>query len=312
LFQILMFGLVWLIMIKLKKLLSFNKENFILAIFFVMSFSQALCVNDLISFSVCSTYDTVDFVFGNLAVHCDDSYQLFRMLYVLPMLMFWMIVFPGGTWMYLYLNQTKMNKPSWRGRLGFYYNSYKDQYYYWEFLKMILKSGIVVLSLWTLLDVKTRVLTSIFVLVIMGFETYRHQPSRNEKINDLDVKSWAVLSLTFFFAYFGYNPSYLVIEYVSDYGFMLLVNLYFLMIMFGSLFNYLKKMGRKFSEKFKPQKEFSNATAINIRAISARPAISNEQIQMMKKNGKIGEKEMLFEALLKRSGQPTGSNLEGK
>jgi len=63
----------------------------------------------------------------------------------MPLLIFWILIIPSLIFGSLYKNRDKLDTPVVRYSLGFLYNEYRKDIYYWEMLKITLKLIITVI-----------------------------------------------------------------------------------------------------------------------------------------------------------------------
>jgi len=65
----------------------------------------------------------------------------------LPLIFLWFVIFPGLLFRYLYRNRSHFNEYNVKLRFSFLYRGYKEKVLFWEFVVMVRKYALVIVTL---------------------------------------------------------------------------------------------------------------------------------------------------------------------
>ncbi|KAL4501713.1 hypothetical protein ABPG72_018764 [Tetrahymena utriculariae] len=208
---------LFLILIKLIKRSVVKQYHFISS----MSFCFLFFLSDTIKFITdafsCRQIGNQKYLKIDVSVACsDESYQKFAFLILIPVLVFW-LVFPSV--MLILIRRKRNNLDSCLAKFSFgsYYAEYKDQYYYWEFIKIYLK--VIVVFLYT--QTQQYGPSSLFLISII-ISTYmltlqKYKPFQNTNNQFFEIVSHSMLV-------FNMNLSSLSTGfYISTFDYMLTI-----------------------------------------------------------------------------------------
>ncbi|EAS06321.2 transmembrane protein, putative (macronuclear) [Tetrahymena thermophila SB210] len=145
----------------------------------LMSGMFCLTLNDGQSYSI------LDF---NIQCH-DPSRNKFLFSYILPFFFIYSVVIPGIMFFILYKNRNNLDKIKYRFLLGFLYIDYKDNFYYWEFIRLLIKF-ILIISIYSFLSSALLMgFVSLSILIIYLMLLQHKKPYVSKKLNNMEFKS---------------------------------------------------------------------------------------------------------------------------
>ncbi|EWS75893.1 transmembrane protein, putative (macronuclear) [Tetrahymena thermophila SB210] len=137
------------------------------------------------------SYSILDF-----NIECNDTDRLvFLFSFVIPFILVYSVVIPGILFYILYKNRENLDKISFRFLLGFLYADFKQQFYYWEYLRFILKL-ILIMTVYSFLSFTQLIgFVSLAALILYLIFLVRKYPYCTKKLNEMEVKSIVIGSL---------------------------------------------------------------------------------------------------------------------
>ncbi|KAL4505640.1 hypothetical protein ABPG73_004525 [Tetrahymena malaccensis] len=113
---------------------------------FIYLANQPSVVQQVIGSAVCQETTEIAFVKTFSSVNCDDKFYEYRNKILFPILIIWTILIP--LFLLNCLNKVKynLNKLHNLKLFGVYYFDFKQNYYFWELIKISLKSTIVIIN----------------------------------------------------------------------------------------------------------------------------------------------------------------------
>ncbi|KAL4449725.1 hypothetical protein ABPG74_008098 [Tetrahymena malaccensis] len=131
------------------------------------------------------SYSILDF---NVQCH-DPTRNKFLYSYILPFFFIYSVVIPGAMFFILYTNRNNLDKIKYRFLLGFLYIDYKDNFYYWEFIRLLIKF-ILIISIYSFLSSALLMgFVSLSILIIYLMLLQHKKPYVSKKLNNMEFKS---------------------------------------------------------------------------------------------------------------------------
>lgn len=142
-FIMIFLSLIVLVFIYLKSKKSQN-IRIIVIIVVVSIFMQPSIIKSLFDNMVCKKIYSNNYLASDFRIQCDETnqkkwllkiriyfyiYRLYSFIY--PMLLLWMVFYPGLCLFYLIKNKKKLDDVDVRAKMGFYINGYKEELFYW-------------------------------------------------------------------------------------------------------------------------------------------------------------------------------------
>ena len=115
---------------------------------------------------------------------------------VLPQLIFWLILFPGVILYYLVKNSSKLDESSIKETLCFFYWGFKRDHYYWEFVILLRKYLIIVITIFIpmISNILGPMLIEIIFLISLKMQ-FEKSPYKYDTLNKLE--NIGLVSLTY-------------------------------------------------------------------------------------------------------------------
>ncbi|EAR90440.3 transmembrane protein, putative (macronuclear) [Tetrahymena thermophila SB210] len=124
--------------LKIKFIQAYTALNF-LYIFF-----QSDQISSITQFLTCKSIGSKSYISTDLLYECqNESYKIYQYYAGIPLLIFWTLI-PVFIHYLLFKRQKKLMYYSSVFIFGFYYLEYNEKYFYWEFIRIYFKTGIVV------------------------------------------------------------------------------------------------------------------------------------------------------------------------
>ncbi|EWS76085.1 transmembrane protein, putative (macronuclear) [Tetrahymena thermophila SB210] len=224
--------IVFVISLKIKQYLVEKSRRFKLYQFytgsiFLFLYLQPDLVSQMISLLSCRQIGDTLYILNNTTYECNTkSYKFYSISFVLPFLILWVLILPLLLLIYILKNKVKLDNLSINMRFGFLYREYKNNVFYWEFIKIAQKiSIIIVLNFYyqyTL--VKGCIVT--LIITAYGILANKYQPYEESQYNQIDSLSTKVCALTIFLCVFinGNEYNYLIIISLIT---VIIINFYF-------------------------------------------------------------------------------------
>lgn len=117
----------------------------------------------------------------------------------LPGLAIWVVGLPLFIFLHLREKRLLLENPRVKRRLGFLYNGYYPRSYFWEILTLVKKDIIAFIAVFLIpqgTEIQSFVL--LFVLLCLGFFTFRVMPWNRLSLNHLELHSLIALLVTVF------------------------------------------------------------------------------------------------------------------
>ncbi|KAL4481709.1 hypothetical protein ABPG74_007798 [Tetrahymena malaccensis] len=168
-------------------------------------FTNLFCVpvvDVLIAGMLCKTFNNGEsYSILDFNTQCSDSDRLiFLFTFVIPFLLIYSIVIPGILFYFLYKNRNNLDKISCRFLLGFLYADYSRKYFYWEYIRLIIKFLLIVSAYGFLSSPLLLGFVSLAILILYLIFLVKKQPYITKKLNEVEVKS-IVIGCQYLIAY---------------------------------------------------------------------------------------------------------------
>ncbi|EAR89797.2 transmembrane protein, putative (macronuclear) [Tetrahymena thermophila SB210] len=137
------------------------------------------------------SYSILDF-----NIECNNTNRLvFLFSFVVPFILVYSIIIPGILFYLLYKNRENLDKISFRFLLGFLYADFKQKFYYWEYLRFILKL-ILIMTVYSFLSFIYLIgFVSLAALILYLIFLVKKYPYITKKLNEMEIKSIVIGSL---------------------------------------------------------------------------------------------------------------------
>ncbi|EAR82891.2 transmembrane protein, putative (macronuclear) [Tetrahymena thermophila SB210] len=133
----------------------------------------------------CTEVDGIYYLLRYTRIQCDKQFQYNLLIYIIPILIFWVLLVPSILILILKRKIIYLNLFQLKCKLGFIYHEYKEQYYYWEIVKIVCK--MIMIAAISLTD-NSGIQFGLSLASILSYKFILHltQPYQTEKSNQLD------------------------------------------------------------------------------------------------------------------------------
>lgn len=118
------------------------------------------------------------------------------LVFVLPLLLAWSIVFPCIFMYLVYRIKGALNDVDNRRKLGYFYNEYTQEGYLWEFVKIFEKELIIIVLTYYEDRIVVKGLIIFLIVFIYGVFTIKFHPYSSKKLNIIDRFSTAICAVS--------------------------------------------------------------------------------------------------------------------
>ncbi|KAL4436221.1 hypothetical protein ABPG74_018205 [Tetrahymena malaccensis] len=201
------------------------------ALIFLFIYIQPDLVFQMISLLSCRQIGQTKYILANMNYECStETYNFYSLILVIPSLIVWVIIFPLILFLQIYISKKRHTLQNIQVNLkyGFVFQEYKEYAYYWEFVKIVQKTGIIII-----LNFYSQALTVKGILIYLIILFYEHlakkvKPYQIDQLNQIDIYSSKVCSLSILLCIFISNNQYYYFQ-VSCFIIIIAINLIFVL-----------------------------------------------------------------------------------
>lgn len=181
-------------------------NDIINALVVIASFFQPPFINFYIQNLSCDSINNHKYMTYNLEQECwNSSHLTYSLLITIPFLIFWMAIFPLIFLVYMRKHRDNLEEPNVKQITRFFQAGYKKNMYFWEFIQMLRKFSVILLTTFlrnnpqSVVYILIPVIAFFFILQIanMPYET-----STNLRYNFLEILSLNACFITYYSAVF--------------------------------------------------------------------------------------------------------------
>ncbi|EAR96745.3 transmembrane protein, putative (macronuclear) [Tetrahymena thermophila SB210] len=228
------------------------------ACLFLIIFIQPDLVAQFIALISCRTIGDRVYILSNVSYECfTEQHIKYMIILVVPLLIIWVLIIPLVLIMLLVSKKSKLDDSNSKLNLGFLYKEYKNSAYFWEFIKMTEKLSIILVLNFFSQTITVKGILIFIIISLYGISTSIVKPFKQVNINQIDIQSTNVCSITILLAIFmNRNPfSYF---YYPSFGILVLINFIFIIFLLKlimiSYLDFIKfqiqTLASKYSDKF--------------------------------------------------------------
>ncbi|EAR96614.2 transmembrane protein, putative (macronuclear) [Tetrahymena thermophila SB210] len=222
-----------------KKKEAFPIQSISTASMFLIIYTQPDIVAQIIALLSCRNIGDKSYILSNVSFECYTSQHIkYILAIVLPLLIIWLFILPITLFVLLKKNQDQLESTKIKLKYGFLYIEYKNQAFYWEFVKMVEKITIILsLNFYSQMIIIKGILVFLSI-TLYGILTIMVKPYKEEEINQIDINSTIVCSITVLLGIFIYQNPFPYFYYPS-FGIILLINSIFIIsVLKEIIYNY--------------------------------------------------------------------------
>ena len=115
---------------------------------------------------ICTEIDNESRLEDYLVLKCyEGEHGLLTYVHTIPFLIFWIVLYPLSIFIYLRKNRKNLESQAVKTNAGFIIEGYTLEYYYWEFIIMIRKYCIILISIFVK-DISVLILSLLLVIML--------------------------------------------------------------------------------------------------------------------------------------------------
>ncbi|EAR84449.2 transmembrane protein, putative (macronuclear) [Tetrahymena thermophila SB210] len=189
---------IYFCLIKMKKVQYKQYANRNAIIFFIL-YIQNSVISQLVSSISCRRIGENSYIRSAISKMCfthdfyDYSFKL-----IIPLLFFWALLVPLIGFCLIFRIRKKLFTFFNTLNYGLLYLDYKPQYYYWEFIRIIIKITLIFIVNYFYQSIYYQGIISLLIILIYSYSLQNLQPYKEKFFNELEQKS-AFIQSTFFF-----------------------------------------------------------------------------------------------------------------
>ncbi|KAL4438128.1 hypothetical protein ABPG74_016907 [Tetrahymena malaccensis] len=166
----------------------------------LISLLQFNIVLFLLEAQACRQIGSNSFAYLDLSMKCDNStLVMYRYFLIYPLLVLWILVIPIGLVTFLWKRKSQLFvKIKMQFKFRFLYTEYKESFFYWEFIRLVVRVLIAFLSTEFYEEKSISGLTCLFVLISYETILIKFQPFLSNQINYLESESIFIAMFTIF------------------------------------------------------------------------------------------------------------------
>jgi len=203
-FGMLLISLYWLIQMKVKKIEISNKMT--TSSLVLLNILQPTVVNMMSTIVSCQKINGINYLSTDLYFECyDDRNVFFAFTFAIPSLLFWVICYPLLNFYRLTNSRKLLNTLEVRKKLGFLYNSYRIDYYYFDCFDIYKKYLLILIINFWQINVETKSLIILLILFGSSYFLAIKKPYLTKQINEVALLADVVSLSTLFFGLLSFS-----------------------------------------------------------------------------------------------------------
>ncbi|KAL4470128.1 hypothetical protein ABPG72_016665, partial [Tetrahymena utriculariae] len=252
---------IFLILERLK-IYNVGKYHKYTLISFIFMFFQPDSLNLYSKSLTCRKVGSLNVFSNDTLFSCNDpGYDKFTQIFTIPILIFW-IVFPLIPLYFLANRRKKLNWCSVKLKLGYYYIEFKDQFFYWEFIRIYVKMLIVLIFTFLQNNKTTTTILVSFIITVYVNLIIHLNPFYRINLKNMEILSFMTILLLIGLQELGNqieNPIFEILLVLANYVFIFFI-IYTIIYqklmsqysLLGRIFRFLisKVFGKKKTDKF--------------------------------------------------------------
>ncbi|KAL4482482.1 hypothetical protein ABPG72_001458 [Tetrahymena utriculariae] len=189
---------------KFKKKININKIKYItntVIIYGLINIFSINCFRILVNTLFCREIGQKLYLKIDLTIQCDDNQELIQkqLFLYFPSCVLWTFLVPSIIFYGLFKQRSRLNYIAVRYKYGFLYNEYKNEYFYWDFIRMAKNIVLLIIanqyqsnSMW-IFSIVSIVITQLYTVCLIII-----RPFNTSHLNKQEFQSSVLVSITFF------------------------------------------------------------------------------------------------------------------
>ncbi|KAL4470368.1 hypothetical protein ABPG74_011979 [Tetrahymena malaccensis] len=187
----------------------FSIHFFIFAWVYFFYIMQHSLMQNFMKILSCKQIANTEYIVGQLNKVCNDfEHNMWQILFIIPVFAIIGYAIPFSIFYHIYLNQRNnqnSTKISFFRKYGFLYFEYKPKYWFWELLKLQLRTLIVIFLNAYEEDIKKKGCFILVILIIYSLLAQKNQPYSLPQMNNLDKRSSIITAFLIWLALVSSN-----------------------------------------------------------------------------------------------------------
>ncbi|KAL4477588.1 hypothetical protein ABPG74_002738 [Tetrahymena malaccensis] len=197
---IVVYILIFILLYLIQRIITKQKINlidFITGINFVYLINQPSIVQQIIGSAVCVEQYGKVYIRNYSSFDCNEDFYKNRNYILIPLLGFWTIIIPLYLFKKLYNIRYTLNQLYNLKVLGIFYLDFKDKFYFWELVKISLKSIIVIVNN-QFSDDQNPLKASMLCFILLAYSILikQYQPNINQTLNYMEQLIYILCSIS--------------------------------------------------------------------------------------------------------------------
>ena len=183
-----------------------TRHHIISALVVIACFFQPPFINFYIQNLSCDSINNSQYMTYNLEQECwNKTHMTYSLLITIPFLIFWMVIFPSIFFIYMRKNVKNLRDSNVYQITKFFQDGYRKEVYYWEFVQMLRKFSVILLTTFlrnnpqSVVYILIPVIAFFFILQIANLP---YEETNNLKYNFLEILSLNACFITYYSAVF--------------------------------------------------------------------------------------------------------------
>ncbi|KAL4475061.1 hypothetical protein ABPG74_001757 [Tetrahymena malaccensis] len=208
---------------------KFQTHYYYTTFLFLYIFLQGDLVYESINLFACRSIAGEKYLLGNVNYQCNSENQKYEIVLVYPAFVILSLIFPICLLMKLIKNKQQLRKIRYQLRWGILYHEYKDECFYWEFIKISEKLLIIIsISLFNQAqNIQLGVL--IIILILYMLFLYKMKPFMLKKDNSMEFLSSFTILLTIILISISIQKQIQDYQYFIAISFIIAINALFIL-----------------------------------------------------------------------------------
>ncbi|KAL4461829.1 hypothetical protein ABPG73_000813 [Tetrahymena malaccensis] len=235
-------------LIQIKIWYFFQKKQFGQHIFyssglFILFYTQPDILSFIIQLLSCRIINKKAYILANITQRCYTyQYYYYSLILVLPVFLIFVIGIPGFFFLKLYKNRYNITDPQIVMKFGYLLREYKKDRYYWDFIRMIERMGLIFVLNYYSQDFITKACLILIVVAVYWKLIENKQPYVNPVNQKIDNYLCMTCFITVLFSLFLQNQTYHYFVVISLL-IIAVVNLLFILYIFNKFIaNFWKRI----------------------------------------------------------------------
>ncbi|EAS03402.2 transmembrane protein, putative (macronuclear) [Tetrahymena thermophila SB210] len=225
------FTLIFSILLKLKVYTSRISVIYLNSLIFIYIYFQPVATQQLSSIISCQQISGESYISADLQYECnDENYNQIVYPYIYPIFILLNVIIPAFFIIKLYFSYKNklLDTHYYRSVLGYLYNEYRQNMFYWELIKVFEKIALITINQIYLNNIQTKGFLSFMIISFYSFLSSRMQPYNHLSLNKLNSISTSISGITIIFILFLTTNQSSFFNFIGI-AILCIINMYFIL-----------------------------------------------------------------------------------